>query len=192
MAKRAGKKTAKRATTKKASVRRAVPAATRGRVKQAPRKAGTPRKPAARRRKRPAPAGQGKGLAQNPTPVTTGSGPSALEIGTDLVAMFNRGDLREIEAKYWSADIVSVEGLGVHMAWQGEPAVRAKNDGWSATNVIHGASAEGPFVGSSGFAVRFRIDSEERATGQRRIVDEIAVYTVRDGKIVREEFMYAM
>ncbi len=58
-------------------------------------------------------------------------------------------------------------------------------------NVIHGASTEGPFVVSTGFAVRFRMDVETKSTGQRRVMDEVGVYTVEDGKIVCEEFMYS-
>ncbi|QOJ01884.1 MAG: nuclear transport factor 2 family protein [Phycisphaeraceae bacterium] len=105
--------------------------------------------------------------------------------------MFNRGLFAEIEDTWWDKKkIASVEGHGVGMAWVGLKAVRAKNDGWVAEHAIHGASAEGPFVGSTGFTVRFKMDVETKATGQRQVMDEVGVYTVENGKIVREEFMY--
>lgn len=126
--------------------------------------------------------------AENPSKVSTGRGPSPGEIGKDLVALFNRGQFKEIENKYWSPQVVSVEGMG--MAWHGRAAVEGKNEWWSSQNTIHGASAEGPYVGASGFAVKFRMDVEEKATGKRTEMDEVGVYTVLDGKIVREEFMY--
>jgi hypothetical protein len=125
-------------------------------------------------------------------PVTTGQGPSALEVGKDMVSMFNRGQLAEIEAKYWSSEIASIEGLGVNMGWFGRKAVEEKNAGWMADHVIHGAAAEGPFVGSSGFAIRFKMDIETKSTGKREIIDEIGVYQIQNGKIVREEFMYGV
>lgn len=124
--------------------------------------------------------------------VETGSGPGPLEIGRDIVAMFNQGQLSEIEDKYWAAQVESVEGFGVNMGWRGRSAVDAKNKQWVSTHKIHGARAEGPFVGSSGFSIRFQIDVEDTTNGSREVMDEVGVYQVRDGKIVREEFMYAM
>lgn len=129
--------------------------------------------------------------ALEPVEITTGRGPTPAEIGADLVAMFNSGQSREIEDKYWDPDIESVEGVGIAKAWRGRPAVEAKNAAWMSDHVIHGASAEGPYVGATGFAVKFRIDVETKSTGQRQTIDEIGVYTVKKGRIVREEFMYS-
>lgn len=149
------------------------------------KKAGS-RKPAAKNAAKP-----GRGLA--PAAVKTGPGPAPMEIGQSLVGMFNQGQFAEIEAKWWNPrEITSVEGVGVAMAWTGRAAVDAKNHEWMNDHVIHGASAEGPFVGASGFAVRFRMDVETKSTGVRQVMDEVGVYTVKNGKIVREEFMYSM
>ena len=120
--------------------------------------------------------------------VTTGSGPNPEAIGKSLVKMFNKGQFSQIEAKWWSPAIESVEGFG--MAWKGRAAVDAKNAGWMSQNTVRGASAEGPYVGASGFSVKFRMDVEEKATNKRTIMEEIGVYTVKNGKIIREEFMY--
>lgn len=135
-------------------------------------------------------AGAGKRSASqaSPFPVSTGKGLTPAQMGQDLVDMFNRGELSQIEDRFWSPDIVSVEGMG--MAWAGRKAVDEKNRSWMQTHRMHGASAEGPFVGASGFAVKFRMDVEDTTTGDRAIMHEVGVYTVMDGKIVREEFMY--
>lgn len=131
--------------------------------------------------------------SRGPSMVKTGPGPTPMEVGRSLVGMFNAGQFAEIEAKWWNPrEITSVEGVGVSMAWTGKPAVEAKNHEWMSDHVIHGASAEGPFVGASGFAVRFRMDVETKSTGERRVMDEVGVYTVKNGKIVREEFMYGV
>lgn len=124
--------------------------------------------------------------------VGTGGGATPAELGQKLVDAFNRGKGDELIATLWSPKIESIEGVGVGLGWRGVKAVRAKNDEWSATHVVHGASAEGPYVGSTGFAMKMRIDVEDKTTGNRRTLEEIRVYTVKGGKIVREEFMYAM
>lgn len=126
----------------------------------------------------------------NPSMISTGRGPSPAEVGADLVAMFNRGKLQEIEAKYHADSLVSVEGVGVSMAWSGRKAVQAKNEGWLSTHRLHGASAEGPYVGATGFSVKFTMDVEDTTDSSRVMMEEVGVYTVQNGKIVREEFMY--
>jgi len=140
---------------------------------------------AARKPARKAPARTPSG----PAKVSTGGGATPLQIGQTLVSRFNAGQA-QITDDLWSRDIESVEGLGVAQAWRGRKAVDAKNEWWSSDHVIHGASAEGPYVGATGFAVKFRIDAETKSTGKREWMEEVGVYTVRNGKIVREEFMY--
>lgn len=120
--------------------------------------------------------------------VTTGPGPNPEAIGKSLVEMFNKGQFSQIEAKWWSPAIESIEGFG--MAWKGRAAVESKNSNWMSQNTVRGASAEGPYVGATGFSVKFRMDVEEMATNKRTIMEEIGVYTVKNGKIIREEFMY--
>jgi hypothetical protein len=126
-----------------------------------------------------------------PSPVKTGKGPSVGEIGRAVVAAINAGRPdREIWDKFWSSGAVSVEGEGMEMAWKGRKGIESKSDWWYANNKLHGASAEGPFVGAQGFAIKFKMDVEELNTGMRRVSEEVGVYTVNNGKIVREEFMY--
>lgn len=56
---------------------------------------------------------------------------------------------------------------------------------------MHSASAEGPFFhGDDRFSVIFKADTTNRETGERSQMHEVAVFTVADGKIVREEFYY--
>ena len=152
----------------------------------------SPKTKSARRGRKPASGSSRTAVAtarmDNPSRITTGTGAGPEQIGRELVAMFNRGMFREIEEKFWSPDIVSVEGMG--MAWHGREAVEQKNQGWLAQNQILGASAEGPFVGAGGFAVKFRMDVLDKSSGQSTVMDEVGVYQVQNGKIVREEFMY--
>lgn len=122
--------------------------------------------------------------------VSTGSGASAMELGQQLVALFNQGKADAWVRGVWSPAIESIEGVGMNMGWRGVKAVEAKNAEWMKTHVLHGGRAEGPYVGSSGFSVKMTIDIEDTTNGKRVTMQEIGVYTVKNGKIIREEFMY--
>lgn len=122
--------------------------------------------------------------------VSTGPGASAMELGQQLVSLFNQGKADQWIRAVWAPQIESIEGVGMGMGWRGKKAVEAKNAGWMATHKVHGASAEGPYVGSTGFCVKLKMDVEDTTNGQRMNMEEIGTYTVKNGKIIREEFMY--
>lgn len=149
------------------------------------------RKPAPKTRAKAKAKPKARAASLKPAPVTSGKGPTPAEIGADLVALFNAGREADARHKWWHKNIESIEGQGVNMVWRGWDAVEGKNAWWDSQNEVLGASAEGPYVGATGFAVKFRMEIAERATGKRSLMTEIGVYTVRDGKIIREEFMYA-
>jgi hypothetical protein len=73
---------------------------------------------------------------------------------------------------------------------RGIDAVRGKNDWWTANNELHSAEVNGPFVGDDQFAVQYTWDITFKPTGQRIKKTEMALYTVKDGKIVQEQFFY--
>jgi hypothetical protein len=134
-------------------------------------------------------AGKQTPAAQSVVPVSTGSGPSVMDIAQAQMARIRAGDL-ETGGSLYSKSLVSVEGVGVNMAFHGMAAVEKKNEEWMATHKIHGVTAEGPFVGANCFAIKFMMDVEDTAAHQRIAMSEVGVYTVENGKIVREEFMY--
>ena len=133
------------------------------------------------------------GLPPGMRQISTGSGASAGEIGAAVVAHLNAGNQSDkpLWDKYWHRGIVSIEGAGANISWEGRKAMEAKCDDWISKNTIHGCRAEGPYVGSTGFSVKISMDVEEKASGKRFQMDEVAVYAVKKGKVVREEFMYA-
>jgi hypothetical protein len=164
MAKKAAKKAVKKAAGKKAG------------------------KPAKKSAKKPA----AKGLAPVRS-IGTGKGATVLDLGKDFVQMFNAGTA---DHKIWDAlfakNWVSIEGFGVGMLFDGRKAVEAKCAEWVASHEIHGASCEGPYCGSTGFAVKLNMDVTDKNSGQRMVMQEIAFYTVQGGKIIQEEFCYGM
>lgn len=53
---------------------------------------------------------------------------------------------------------------------------------------MHSFETSGPFVNGDQFALCFKIDVTRKASGERVQMDEVGLYTVRDGKIVEERF----
>ena len=122
----------------------------------------------------------------------------AKAIGHKLVHFCRNGLNLEAISTLYSPEIVSVEAMGSDAApaeIRGIDQVVGKNKQWYANNEIHHASAEGPFPHHDRFAVIFHYETtakEGPRKGQRAEFEEVAVYTVKDGKIVREEFYYDM
>lgn len=120
---------------------------------------------------------------------------NAHEIGKKLVALCNEGKHDEVVDTLYADDIVSVEAMatpGMDRIANGIQAVRKKGEWWEREHEIHSTSAEGPFPhGDDRFAAVFRFDVTQKATGQRFKMEEVALYTIANDKIVKEEFFYA-
>jgi len=54
---------------------------------------------------------------------------------------------------------------------------------------MHGGYATAPVVGGKFFSVGMGVDCTMKGMGRQKM-DEIALYEVKDGKIVREQFFY--
>lgn len=84
---------------------------------------------------------------------------------------------------------VSIEGDG--QRYEGRPAVEKKCADWMNAHTVHRVEAKGPFLGAETVAIEYVLDLEPKdGSWPRTTMSEIAVYTVRDGKVVQEEFMY--
>ncbi|MEM9291704.1 MAG: nuclear transport factor 2 family protein [Acidobacteriota bacterium] len=119
---------------------------------------------------------------------------STPEIAAQLVNRCNDGQSIEAIHELYADDVVSIEFTqlpgGFDQRTQGKDGVVAKNEHWFGAHEIHDFSAKGPYLiqGSDQFGVIFTIDVTRKADGQRIQTDEIALYTVADGKISQEEF----
>jgi len=121
---------------------------------------------------------------------------NAHEIGKKLVQLCQAGkNLESIDTLY-SPDIVSVEAAapnGGDRVTKGIEGVRGKHDWWNANHEVHSAEAHGPYPhGDDKFAVRFIYDVTFKPNNSRFKMDEVAVFTVANDKVVREEFFYTM
>lgn len=113
------------------------------------------------------------------------------DVAADFTAMLQRGAFEEAAEAYWSEDVSSIEPAhtGAPPA-HGLTAVAAKGEAWSKDNEVHGFEAKGPYVNGDQFSVFMSLDVTNRTSGERSRMDEVALYTVRDGKVVEERFFY--
>ena len=92
----------------------------------------------------------------------------------------------------YDKDIVSVEASaseGESAEKRGIDQVRGKIDWWLNAMEVHSFTAEGPFVAHDRFVVQYDADVTEKNSKKRFQLSEVGVYTVKNGKIVREEFL---
>jgi hypothetical protein len=101
-------------------------------------------------------------------------------------------DLVRKQAWYEALDlyddnIVSVEATAPET--RGKEGVRGKIDWWVNGMEVHSFKAGEPFVAHDRFVVQYDADVTNKQSKQRQKLSEVGVYTVKGGKITREEFL---
>lgn len=117
---------------------------------------------------------------------------TTVEIANKLVELCKQGKNREAKALY-AEDAVSVEAFappGTERVSRGLAAIRAKGEWWSANHEIHSAIVAGPWPLDDKFIVGFKFEVTNKPSGRRMTMEEMGLYSVQDGKIVREEYFY--
>ncbi|HEY1548787.1 MAG TPA: nuclear transport factor 2 family protein [Kofleriaceae bacterium] len=120
---------------------------------------------------------------------------TAFEIGTKLVELIKAGKNEEAMKTLYAEDIISVEAgapPGQSPEARGIAACIEKGNQFRARMEVHSHDATGPFPNGDRFAVVLSNDVTPKAGGPRFSMTEIALYTVKGDKIVREEFFYKM
>jgi len=115
------------------------------------------------------------------------------EVADELVKLCREGKFNEAVESLYGEDIVSVEAAappGKPRESIGIAAVKGKGEWWQANHEVHASAVEGPLVAGEHFATTFKLDVTFKPENRRFQIEEIAVYKVRDGKVVYEEFFY--
>ena len=114
------------------------------------------------------------------------------ETALKLVELCRKGEWMQAIDSLYGVEIVSVEAeaMGPTPAeMRALTEVRDKTRWWLENHEVHGTKVGGPFVARDRFVVRFDIDVTDKAHNKRMQMSEAGIYTVKDGKIVREEFL---
>jgi ketosteroid isomerase-like protein len=102
------------------------------------------------------------------------------------------GQWDKIQEELFADDAVSIEpehSQGMKSA-QGREALKEKGKQFTEmVEEMHGGYSHPPQVAGNYFAVAMGMDVTMKGQGRAKM-DEIAVYEVKDGKIVKEQFFY--
>jgi hypothetical protein len=112
------------------------------------------------------------------------------EVAKEFTDLCLAGKMDEAGRKFWSEDVVSIEAMPGDMArLQGRKAVEGKGKWWSENNELHGLKIDGPYVNGDEFTMTYEMEVTPK--GQKRMtMKEIALYKVKNGKVVEEKFYY--
>src|ERR1700692_4395997 len=114
------------------------------------------------------------------------------EVATKLVELCRNREWRKALDELYAKDIVSVEAHEMEnmpAEMRGIDQVRGKTDWWEKNMEVHSAKVSGPFVARDTFVVQFDIDVTDKGSKKRMQMSEAGIYTVKDGKVSREEFL---
>jgi hypothetical protein len=117
------------------------------------------------------------------------------EIASRLVELCRQGKNAEALDTLYAEDAISVEAgapNGGERAATGRAAIRDKADWWFNNHEIHSSEVAGPWPHDDRFIVRYKFDVTNKPSGQRFQMEEAGLYTVKNDKIVREEFFYEL
>lgn len=99
--------------------------------------------------------------------------------------------------EHYAEDCVSVEATCMpgndSPETVGLEGIRGKHAWWESEMEYISGTIEGPHLhGDDRFALIFKSLIREKSSGTEIPMEEVAIYTVKDGKIAREEFFYTM
>ncbi len=120
---------------------------------------------------------------------------TAFEIGKKLVELCKQGKNDVAIDTLYSKDIVAIEAgapPGQSRETKGIEAVHGKSKWWADNHIIHSAQVDGPYPNGDQFICKFTYDITFKPQNRRFTMEEMALYTVKDDKIVHEAFFYNM
>jgi hypothetical protein len=119
---------------------------------------------------------------------------ATMDIAKKLVELCRQGKNDEAVKTLFSADAVSVEAFapdGGPTEVKGMEGILGKGKWWVENHEIHSAAVTGPWPHGNRFVAGFQYDVTNKPSGRRMKLDEVGLYTIEHGKIVREEFFYS-
>ena len=111
------------------------------------------------------------------------------EIANRVVELNRTNDYHSIYEELYAPDAVSIENWSeTPEVYTGRDAIQKKSDAWmESVEEIHSTSCSEPLIADNSFAIAFTMDVTYKTMGRIQMT-ELAVYTVKDGKIIKEEF----
>lgn len=116
------------------------------------------------------------------------------DVARDFTAMLRLGQFEAAGEKFWAPDVMSAEPVALSQdipaLLSGREAARRKIRARFAEAEIDDLGIDGPFITGDQFALFLDMLITDRATGKTQPFAEIAIFTVRNGRIIEERFFY--
>ncbi len=116
------------------------------------------------------------------------------DVAHDFTAMLRSGQFAAAGERYWADDVTSTEPIdlpgGIPAVVSGIAATRIKCGARFNAAQIDELSIDGPFVTGNQFALFIDMMIASHSDGRARPFTEIALYTVRNGRISEERYFY--
>lgn len=114
------------------------------------------------------------------------------DVAKHLVDLCRQGKYDAAQEELYSKDAESIEparSSGLQTV-HGLEAIKEKGHQFqSMIETVHGGSISDPVIAGDKFAIAMTMDITLKGQG-RMNMDEIAVYDVKDGKVIKEHFFY--
>ena len=116
------------------------------------------------------------------------------EIADEFAALIAAGDPQAAAQKYWDKDITILGPVNPQeqeaQIVTGFDAAQKRLENLLRGKAMEDVLVDGPFITGKNFALFIDMDVIDQVTGARAPFSEIAIYTVRDGKITKERHFH--
>jgi hypothetical protein len=113
------------------------------------------------------------------------------EIANRLTQLCQKGDFEAAQKELFAEDAVSIEAHSTpafEKETKGLKAIKEKGEKWNRmVEKVHKMDVSEPLVASNSFAVTMHMHITLKEHGDSEMT-ELCVYTVKDGKIISEQF----
>jgi ketosteroid isomerase-like protein len=126
--------------------------------------------------------------------LTTEAVMTTQEVANRFNELAQSGQWAKIQEELYADNAVSIEpphaaAMGMGNA-EGMDAIKKKGEAFNQmVEEMHGGYSTAPVVGGNFFSVAMGMDCTMKGAGRVKM-DEICVYEVKDGKIVKEQFFF--
>jgi hypothetical protein len=114
------------------------------------------------------------------------------EVANRMNELFKQFKWSEVQDELFAENAVSIEPPGSPGLQTAVGLAAIKKKGEDFNNMVeemHGGWVSEPLVGGNHISFAMAIDATYKGMGRQKM-EEIAVYEVKDGKIVKEQFFY--